>query len=106
MSLLDLVEEYDGVGPAANCFGELTALVEADVSRRRTDEASDGVLLHVLGHVDAHHGLVVVEEELGECTRGFGFANAGGAKEDERADGPLGIRETRARAANCVRDNG
>ena len=38
--LLDLVEEDDRVGLAADLLGELAALVEADVARRRADEAA------------------------------------------------------------------
>ena len=48
VGLLDLVEEDDGVGPAAHGLGELAALVIADVARGRTDELGDGVLLHEL----------------------------------------------------------
>ena len=36
--LFDLVEEHDAVGLAAHLFGELAALVKADVARRRADE--------------------------------------------------------------------
>jgi hypothetical protein len=37
VSLLDLVEEHDAVVLAADRFGELAALVEADVAGRRPD---------------------------------------------------------------------
>ena len=50
--LFDFVEEHDGVGPAADGFGKLAALLVTDVARRRTDQARGGELLHVLGHVD------------------------------------------------------
>ena len=40
--------------------------VVADVSRRRADQPRDGELLHVLGHVDAHDVMLVVEEALGQ----------------------------------------
>ena len=39
----------------AHGLGELAALLVADVAGRRADEPRDGVLLHVLGHVDADH---------------------------------------------------
>ena len=106
MRLFDFVEEDDRVGTAAHGLGQLAAFVVADVARRRADEASHGVLLHVLAHVDAHHGLLVVEEELGQGAGGFGFAHAGGSKKNERADGPLGIAEAGARTANGVGDHG
>ncbi len=104
--LLDLVEEDDRVGAAADGLGELAALVVADVAGRRADEARDGVLLHVLGHVDADHGGLVVEEELGEGAGGLGLADAGGAEEDEAADGALGVAEAGAAAADGVGDGG
>ena len=81
--LLDFVEENDRVGTATHGLGQLAAFVVADVAGRRADEARDGVLLHVLAHVDADHGLLVVEEKLGESAGGFGFAHAGGSEEDE-----------------------
>src|SRR3712207_8014183 len=46
---------------------------------------SHGVLLHVLRHVDAHHRVLVAEEELGERARQLGLPDAGRAEEDERA---------------------
>ena len=94
--LLDLVEEDDSVRAAANSLGQLPALVVADVAGRRADQPRDGMLLHVLGHVDAHHGGLVVEEELGEGARGFGLAHTRWTKEDEAADGTLGIAEAGA----------
>ena len=91
MGLLDLVEEDDGVGPAAHGFRELAALVVADVAGRRPDHAGDRVLLLVLGHVEADHRVLVVEEELRERAGELGLADARGAEEEERADGPLRV---------------
>src|SRR5882757_9809964 len=48
MCLLYLIEEDDGVRATAHSFGELTALVIADISRRRSDQTCDCMLLHVL----------------------------------------------------------
>ena len=96
VGLLDLVEEHDRIGPAAHGLGELAALVEADVARRRADQAGHGVLFHVLAHVDADHGVLVVEQELGQRAGSFGFADAGGPEEDEAADGALRVAEARA----------
>src|SRR5580700_2406649 len=104
MRLLDFVEEDDGVGAAADRFRELAAFVVTDVAGRRADEAGDSVPLHVLGHVEADHGLLVVEEELGEGAGGFGFADAGGPEEDEGADGALGVAEAGAGTADGVGD--
>ena len=92
------------VRPAAHRFGQLAAFVVADVSRRRAEQPRDGVLLLILRHVDANHRAFVVEEILGQRAREFGLADAGRAEEDERADRPIRIRQTRARAQDRFGD--
>ena len=61
MRFFDLVKQHDRVGATAHGFGQLSALVVADISRRRADQAADGVLFHVFAHVDANHGMFVVK---------------------------------------------
>ena len=53
MRLLDLVEQQHAVRMLGDRLGEQAALVEADVARRRADQARHRVPLHVLGHVEA-----------------------------------------------------
>ena len=53
MRLLDLVEQQHAVRMLGDGLGEQAALVEADVARRRADQARHRVPLHVLGHVEA-----------------------------------------------------
>jgi hypothetical protein len=101
---LDLIEEQHRVGPASHGLGELPALLVADVAGRRPDQPRDGVLLHVLGHVDANHRLLGVEHELGERAGELGLPHAGGPEEEERADRPVRIGEPGARAAQRVGD--
>ena len=88
--LLDLVEEQHLVGALAHGLGELPAGLVADVAGRRADEARDGVRLGVLAEVEAGHRVRRVEEALGDGLRGLGLADAGGAEQQERADGALG----------------
>ncbi len=102
--LLDLVEQHDRVRPAAHRLGELAALLVADVAGGRADQPRDGVLLHVLGHVDADHRVLGVEHELGERPGELGLADAGRAEEEERADRAVGVLEAGARAAQRVGD--
>src|ERR1700731_2499665 len=71
--------------------GWLPPLVVPDVAGRGADQPRDGVLLHVLGHVDAHHRVLVAEQELGERARQLGLAHARGAQENERPGRPLGV---------------
>ena len=102
MRLLDLVEQDDRVRAAPNGLGQLAALLEADVARRRADEPRDRVLLLVLGHVQPDHGAVVVEHELGERARELGLPHSGRAEEDERADRTVRVLEPGARAAQRI----
>jgi len=51
------------------------------------------VLLHVLGHVETHHGALVVEQELGERPGRFRLAHACRAEEDERSGRLLRVRQ-------------
>ena len=83
MRLLDLVEQNHGIRPPAHRLGQLAALVVADISRRRADQPRDGMLLHVLRHVDADHGLLVIEEELRQRPRSLRLAHARWSQEDE-----------------------
>ena len=53
-------------------------------------------------HVDADHGLVVVEQVLRQRAHQFGLADAGGTQEDEAADGPVGIAQSGAVAQDGV----
>jgi hypothetical protein len=77
VGLLDLVHQDHGVRPAADGLGQVTALLVADIAGRRADESGHGVLLHELGHVDADHGLLGVEHELGQGLAQLGLADAG-----------------------------
>ena len=65
MRFFYFIEEHDGVRMPPHLLGELSAFVVADVSGRRADEPRHGMLLHVLRHVDADHGALVIEKEFG-----------------------------------------
>ena len=93
-------------GPAAHRFGELAGLLVADVAGRRADQPRHRVLLLILGHVDADHRVLVVEQELGERARQLGLADAGRAEEDEAAERPVRILQAGAGAPDGVGDGG
>ena len=105
VGLLDLVEEDHAEGAAAHGLRQLAALVVAHVARRRSNESGSGVLLHVLGHVDAHHGIFIVEEEVRQGACQLGLSDARGSQKHEGADGPFGVLETGPRTANGFRHN-
>ena len=83
MGLLDFVEEDDRVGTAADRFGELTSLLMADITGRRSDEPGGGELLHVLRHVDLDERVGIAKHELGKRAGEEGLSDAGWAEEDE-----------------------
>ena len=62
--LLDLVEQQHRVRMLPDRVDQQAPLLEADVARRRADQARDGVLLHVLGHVEADELVAEVQREL------------------------------------------
>src|SRR5204862_6373025 len=104
MGLLDLVEEYDRERLAPHGLGELAALLVADIARRRADQPADGVLLHVLAHVELDEMGLVAEEELGERLGQLGLPDAGRAEEDERATRTLRVLQSGACTPYGLRD--
>ena len=107
MRLLHLVEQHDLIGPPPHRLGQHAAFVIADIARRRADQPAHGMLLHELRHVDAHHRVVVVEQEARERLGQLGLAHARGAEEEERAQRPVRVLQARPRAAHGLgnRDN-
>ena len=106
MRFFDLVEEHHRVGTTTHRFGELTTLVVADVSRRRTNEATHRVLLHVLAHIDANHRTLVIEQELGQRSGELGLADTRGAEEQEATDGTMRVGQAGPTSPDRVGDHG
>ena len=97
MRLLNLVKQDRAVGPAPHGFRKLSAFVIANVSRRRANQPRYRMLLHVFGHVDPNHGMLVVKQKFRQRPCQFRFSHAGGPQEDERANRFIGIAQARAR---------
>ena len=100
MCLLHLIKQNNAVRTAANCFGELTALLIAYISGRRTNEPGDAVFLHILGHVDPNHVLFIVKQAFCQRLCKLRLTYTGGAKEQEAADGPVRVLNPRTGAHN------
>ena len=66
MGFFDLVEQDHAVGASPDGLGESSARLVSDVSRRRSDQAGDGVRFHELAHVQPHHGAGIIKEKLCE----------------------------------------
>ena len=79
MRFLDFVEQHHLVRPPPHRLGERAALVIADIARRRADQPRHRMLLHVFGHVEAHHRGLVIEQILRQRLGQLGLADAGGA---------------------------
>lgn len=62
------------------------------------------MLLAELRHVEGDQRVLVAEEEFGERLGELGLTDSGGAGEDERATGPLGVLQTRPRTPDRLRE--
>ena len=82
MRLLDFIEQQHAVRMLGDRLGQQSALIEADVARRRADQARHRVTLHVLRHVEAHEFHAHGNRQL---ARHLGLADAGRTGEQERA---------------------
>ncbi len=89
---------------APDGLAQLAAFLVADIAGRRADQTRDGVFLHVFAHVDADHGVLVVEQKFRERARQLRFADAGRAEENERADRAILILQTGASAPDGIRN--
>ena len=86
MRFLDFIEQYDGVGLTAYGFRQLTAFIVSYISRRRSYQTGNTVLLLIFTHVDTRHHRFIVKQELGECLGKFRLTYAGRTEKEERAD--------------------
>ena len=64
VGLFYFVQQDAAVGLAAHTLGELSALVIAHVTGRRTYQPGHGVSLLELRHVQPNHGVFAAEHEL------------------------------------------
>ena len=53
MRLFDFIEQEHAMRVLVHAIRQKPALIEADIARRRADQAADRVALHVLRHVEA-----------------------------------------------------
>ena len=76
MGFFDFIEQHHAVRLAAHSLGELAAFLITHISRRRADQAADGIFLHIFAHVDAHDVLFVIEQRFRQCFGKLRFAHA------------------------------
>ena len=103
MRFFDFIQQQHAMGLFAYRFGEQTALIKADIARRRTDQARHGMALHVFGHIETvqRHA-----HRKGQLTRDFGFSHTGRTRKQEAAYGFIRVAKTAARhldrGSQCV----
>jgi hypothetical protein len=66
MGFLDLIEQDHRVWFSSHGFRELSALIESDVSWRRTDESRHRMRFHVLAHIESDKSIFVIEKLICE----------------------------------------
>ena len=88
MGLLDLIEENHRVGTAADLLRQLACLIIAHIAGRRTDQLGDGMLLHILGHIQPDQGVHTVKQIISQPLHQLRLTHTGGTHEDE-GNGPL-----------------
>src|ERR1041385_6634301 len=103
MSFFDFIEQHHTIRTPTDCLGQLSAFLIAHIARRRTDQPADRMLLLILAHVNANHGMFVIEEELCQGTRQLSFTDTGWTEEDKRTDRTIWILQTRPGAPPRVR---
>ena len=87
--LFQLVEQHKTVGPAAHTFGQLAALVVADVARRRADKARDREFFHIFRHIHADHCVFTAVNGLGQRLAQLRLADARRPEEQHGRRGAL-----------------
>ena len=96
--LFDLIEQQDRMRVLVDLLGQQTALVEADVARRGTDQTRHGVAFHVLRHIEPDQ---LEAEHACELSRHLGLADPGRAGEEETADRLVLVSQTGAVHPDC-----
>ena len=96
MCLLDLVEQYDGVGMTAHALRQLSAFLITHISRRRTNQTRGVETLSIFTHIDTYQSVRTAEHKLCQFLGEIGLADTRRAEEHEHADGMVGILQTHA----------
>ena len=81
MRLLDFIEQDHLIGPAANRFGQGAAFLVLDITRGCADQPGAQIFLHMFGHIDTHHGSIVIEQKSRQSLCQLGLAYAGWSQE-------------------------
>ena len=100
MCFFNFIKQHHAVRAAAHGLGQLAAFLVADIARRRAQQAGDGVLLHIFRHIKAQQGFFTAKPALGQCAGQLRFAYAGRPQKQHGPDGPPGLPQAGAAAAD------
>ena len=89
MGLLYLVKEHHRIGLTPYGLGQLSALVIAHVSRRRSKEPRYRILLHVFAHIYTDHIVFIVKKR---CRQGLGKLGLSDSRRSQEEEGAYGLR--------------
>ena len=64
------------------------------------------MFLHKLGHIDTHHRLFTVEQEVGQRLTQLGLTDPGGAKKEEGTVGAVGVGQASTGTAHGIGHRG
>ena len=88
----------------ANSLCQLTTLVIAYISRRRTNQTGYRVFLHVFTHINTNHAAFIIKESLCQGLGQLSFTNTSRTKEDKGTDWPLRSLDTSSSSQNSLAD--
>ena len=104
MGLLDFIQQDDGIRLTTHSLSQLATLFVAHISWRRSDESRHRVTLLILRHIDTHHSVLVVKQELGQSLCQLSLTHTRSTHEDEGTYRPLGILQARTATTDSVAD--
>src|SRR6185295_11809492 len=84
MRFFYLIKEHNGIRSPSHSFRKLSAFLIADVPWRRTNHSRDCVLLHVLRHVQSHHGAFIVKKKFSQRPCSLCFSHSRWTKKNKR----------------------
>ena len=93
MSLCNLVQQDQRIGPAPDRFGKLSALFMAHIARRRPYQTCHSVTFLVFAHINLDNGAFVIKQQFGQGLGQFGLAHPGRTQKDEAADRAIRIAQ-------------
>ena len=106
MRFFNLIKENNRIWIATHLLAELSALLVANISWRRTDHLGNAVFLHVLRHINADHRIFRAKHRLRECLGKLCFSDTRRPQEQKRTDRPLRILESHTTTADRTRHGG